>query len=151
MATSTLDAQIRERIESFISQLSELIKRAAVDSVREAFGSEAALATARRRPGAPRKKAMRRRGPGSRRSSADVDSTAEALLNEVRSNPGQGINELSASLGISPKELRLPVLKMIGDGRLKTTGQKRGTKYHAGSGRAPSKKRKARRRRARAK
>ena len=81
---------------------------------------------------------------------SDVDATAEALLNAVRTNPGQGINELSSSLGVSPKELRLPVMKMLGDGRLKTTGQKRGTKYHIGSGRAPSKKRKARRRRAKA-
>jgi hypothetical protein len=54
---------------------------------------------------------------------------------------------MGAALDMTPKEMRLPILKLLADKKLKTTGQRRGTKYHAG-GRGTAKKQKPAKKRA---
>ena len=148
---SPLNRSIRSCIDSFVEKLTTLVKHAALEAVSDALGS---AAPARRAPGRRRtkKKAARRTtrkkaAKRVRRSSGDVDATAAAVLAHVRANPGQSITEIAAALGLSSKDLRLPVLKLLEQRKIKTTGQRRGTRYHAGGRRGPAK-RKATRKRA---
>ena len=67
-----------------------------------------------------------------RRSAGDVESTAASVLAHVKANPGQGVTEIAAALRLSTKDLQLPILKLLGEKKLKTKGQRRGTKYFAG-------------------
>ena len=60
---------------------------------------------------------------------------ANQLLTYVRSNPGEGLESIGKGLGLPTKELKLPVQKLLASKSVRTTGQKRGTKYFA-SGRA---------------
>ena len=55
----SIDSKLRARVDSFVGDLSELIRQSALESVREAFGSDAA--PARRGPGRPRKSAGRKK------------------------------------------------------------------------------------------
>ena len=63
MPINPTDQAIRAHVESFAADLTELVRAAALESVREALGGEIA-APARRGPGRPRKATKRRGRPG---------------------------------------------------------------------------------------
>ena len=106
-------------------------------------------APARRGPGRPRKSAAAapiaaaapassapagkraRKGKRVKRSSADVDAMAAALLAYVAAHEGQSIEQIGKGMGVATKELKLPVIKLMEAKKLKTKGKKRGTKYSA--------------------
>jgi hypothetical protein len=140
MARTTLDTEIRSRIETFLEEISTLFKKAALDSVRAALGDD--VAPARRGPGRPAKSATgarpvgRPKGRGGKRSSEQVDEMATQVLAHVKSNPGDSLEAISRGIGVATKELKLPVIKLLSTRQLKKTGQKRGTKYFAGAGKA---------------
>ena len=141
MNNSTSD-QIRQRIDAFVQELDTLIRQNALETLRGALGDGRVSSRGRRSVRRGPRKAV---GRGGRRSSADVDSTAAALLSHIKQQPGQTISELGSALNASAKELRLPVLKLLQERQIKTTGQRRGTRYHPGGGRRMAK---AKRRRA---
>jgi len=131
MANNHLESEIRTCINSFVEELSTLVKQAAIESVKEALGGSST--PARRDPGRPRKAHAVISRPSSkrrkRRSSGAVDSVAIRILEQVKANPGQGVGEIGGALRLTSKDLRLPILKLIEDKKLKTKGQRRGTKY----------------------
>ncbi len=130
MANLNLEQQIRTRISSFSDELASLVKQAALESVQSALG-----APAHRGPGRPRTvKApsaakTARSAAGGKRTSEQIDALAGKLLTAVRSKQGQTIEQIGKGLSIHTKELKLPVLKLLEGKQIKTTGQKRGTKY----------------------
>ena len=85
---------------------------------------------AKRGPGRP--KGSKSTGRRVRRSSADVEEVAEQVLGYVRAYPGQRLEEIGRGLGTDTAGLKLPVKELVASGRLRTEGQKRGTKYFAG-------------------
>lgn len=133
MSSTSLDREIRSRIEDFVSRLSGLVKAAAVESVREALG--AADSTARRP--VPARAAMRPVVTGTRgakrgkRSSELVNKSAELVLAYVKAHQGQRLEEIGRGLKVGTKELKLPVSKLVAAKKLKRRGQRRGTKYFA--------------------
>ncbi|MBI5432089.1 MAG: DNA-binding protein [Planctomycetes bacterium] len=137
MATPTLDQQIRSRIESFVDELATLVREAALESLQTALGSPPARGPGRPRQtaapvagGAIRRRAVRR-GRGAKRSPEEIDALTAKLLAYVKSNPGNTIERIGKAIAIDTKELKLPVIKLLADKKLKTTGQRRGTKYSA--------------------
>ncbi len=148
MSTTQLDRQIQDRIQAFLTELSGLVRQSALEAVQAALGGGVA-APARRGPGRPRKNAAAapiaaaaptgtapagkpaRRAKRAKRTSADVDATAAALLTYVAANEGQSIEQIGKGMGVATKELKLPVIKLMEAKKLKTKGQRRGTKYFA--------------------
>lgn len=139
MTRSTLDAEIRSKIDTFLDELSSLVKQAALDSVHAALGD--GEAPARRGPsmkvklGRPAKSAMK----GGKRSTEQVGAMADKIAAFVRSNPGSRLEAIAAGLGTDSKELKLPVIKLLGSKTLTKKGQKRGTMYFAGGKRGKRK------------
>jgi hypothetical protein len=149
--TKHLDAEIRDLIDQFTSKFRELLGLAALGSVQMALAAGVGTPV-RRGPGRPRatgkakSKGTTKRGPDRppaaksapgrrvRRSSADVEEVAEQVLGYVRANPGQRLEEIGRGLGTDTAGLKLPIKELMGSGRLRTEGQKRGTKYFAGGG-----------------
>jgi hypothetical protein len=137
---------IRALVDQFVSDLSTHVREQALETVRAALGDGAA----RRGPGRPRKagkrgpgrprKAAARRGPGRprkaagrvRRSSADLEATADKLLAHVRANAGQRLEEIGRELDTPTAGLKRPIQMLVAEGKLRTEGQKRGTRYFAG-------------------
>lgn len=137
MPKSTLDREIRTCIDQFVEELSALVRQAAVDSVAAALGG---AAPARRRgPGRPRKAASKR-GKRTRRSAGSLDAAAAKVLSHIKANPGSGVTGIAAALRTSSKNLRLPIQKLLEERAVRTTGQRRGTKYHAIAAGGPGKK-----------
>ncbi len=144
MASKATDARIRASVDAFVEQLSTLIRASALESVQEALGGS--LPQAARKPGRPKgstsRKAATRRTPSGRsgrRSAGDVEATQAQVLAFVKANDKCSVADVAASMGVSTKELQLPMRKLVEEGKLKTSGQRRGTRYHTGSGRAPRK------------
>ena len=140
MATSQIDKQIQDRIDSFLGELSGLVRQAALESVAEALGGNTVTAPARRGPGRPRKTtanseaaakktASRRSGKRLRRTAADIEATKGDILKYLKANPGSGMENISAALKMATKDVRGPMLKLATAKKVRMTGQKRGAKY----------------------
>lgn len=135
MATQDLDQRIRTRIDSFLLELAGLVKKAALESVHQALGQGSAprlgagrtRTVAMRRGTAPRK--ISTRSVRGKRTSEQVDQAATRVLAQIRSKPGQRLEEIGAALRTPTKILKLPVSKLLAAKKLKTKGRKRGTKY----------------------
>lgn len=146
---SDINTQINARVQSFVTELSDLVRIGALEAVLAALGKDAA--SKRRGPGRPRAADAnpaaagkpKRRAKGARRSSGDVDATMAKFLAFVKANDGKRLEEISKALGIHSADLKLPVQKLLAAKAVKTTGQKRGTKYHV-AGKAGSKPKRAR-------
>ncbi len=139
----TVNDQIRDRIEAFAAELTELIRAAAMETVAAALGEgsvgggRAGRGRGRRGPGRP---AAAARGPGrparasarekgAKRAPQEIERLTSKLGDYVKSNPGQRIEQIAKGMGTSTKELNLPVKKLVATKAIKTRGQKRATQY----------------------
>jgi hypothetical protein len=136
MANNNLDSEIQDRISSFLDELSQLVKRQALEAVHEALGQ--AAGPARRGPGRPRTvtirrgrkpRAMAKRGGRVRRSPEQLAKLQASLLAQVRSKQGQRLEEIGKALKTDTAILKRPIAMLLASKKLKTTGAKRGTKY----------------------
>jgi hypothetical protein len=151
--------EIKNRVDAFVDELSALVRRAALEAVEQALGSKggAPAAAPARKPGRPRKvvaaapapaaeekkapgrprgrpakaapAAAAKRRAGEKRSPVLLAQVTEQVNNHVKSNPGQGVEQIAKALGTSTKELTLPIRKLLSDKKITSKGQKRATRY----------------------
>lgn len=118
---SDLQAEMNKVVTVFVTQITDLAKRAAIDTLETALGKQLSSGITR---GGTRHK-------GSKRSSNELDKMAETFYSYVTKHPGMRIEQINKSLGTTTKDLALPIRKLIADGELKTKGEKRSTTYFA--------------------
>jgi hypothetical protein len=131
MAKNSVTDEIRARVEAFAEELSNLIRDSAMETVRTALGGTAPRRAGR---GAGRAAASVRAGSrekGQKRDPSEIERLTSRLLDYVKGNAGQRIEQIAVGLGTSTKELNLPVKKLISQKALRTKGQKRATQYFA--------------------
>jgi hypothetical protein len=145
MTDKNTNEQIRARIDAFLDDIKGLVNHAALSAVQDVLSGRtpakrrrrSAPRVARRGPGRPRSAAAAKRAPRSggriRRSSEVVEKMADLLHHYVKAHPGEGIEQISKGLDIASKELKLPVVKLLALRKLRTEGQKRGTRYFVGA------------------
>jgi hypothetical protein len=84
-----------------------------------------------RRPG-PRPAALKNvRSKGGRRTAEELETLTTTTLAVIKKTPGLRAEQLAAALGVSTKELVRPITKLFEAKAVRTTGQRRGTKYFA--------------------
>jgi len=135
---SPIFIKIESNVQAFVTELAALVRAAALDSVQAALGGS----PARRGPGRPKGSGAKpaaagkpkRRAKGARRSSENVDATAAKFLAFVKANDGKRLEEISKGLGIDTADLKLPAKNLLAAKAVRTTGAKRGTKYHVAGG-----------------
>ena len=146
MVTNTTDAKIRSRVETFLQEMRSLVRQVALASVEDVLSGASDRrrapgrrgATAKRRPGRPRKVVARARlAKRGKRTGEQVEALASRVLAHVKANPGDRLEQIGKGLRMATKELKLPIAKLLATKRVKTSGRKRGTKYFTG-GRARS-------------
>ncbi len=136
MAKNSVNDRIRSRVEAFAEELSSLIRDSAMETVRDALGAGSAPRRGTRAGRAvvtgPAGSSVRgggRREKGQKRDPAEIERLTDRLLDYVKGNAGQRIEQIAAGMGTVTKELNLPVKKLIAQKSLKTKGQKRATQY----------------------
>jgi len=146
MPNKTTHHEIRTRIDTFLAEMSELVRLAALGSVHAALGGELEEFNRRgsgrpRGPGRPPKAAARgqrvaaRTGGRIRRSAEDLEKIAARVLTYVKSNAGQRLEQIGKALQTDTSVLKRPIANLVAARKLRTTGQKRGTMYFAGGAR----------------
>ena len=132
MATTS---EIRTLVENFTNDISNVMRRAALEEVHAklslAIGD---LAPKRRGPGRPRatvSNGVVRVRRGGKRTAADIEGLSDRLLAHVKSSPGQRAEQIAAALRTDVGTMRLPMQKLIAGKKVKVKGQRRGTMYFA--------------------
>lgn len=125
---------IRDLVDSFTADIEALIR----DEIRRGFDAALGFAgTPRptvREPSATSpagKAAPARRKKGQKRTPEEILAVKETLRSYIAKNPGQGIEAIGKGLGVPTKELTRPASQLIAAKSIRTTGQKRATKYFA--------------------
>ena len=139
---SDFQNEMNRTVQGFVAQITELARRAAIDTLESAFNGKptrsvatapvtatatAALVT----PGVVRA-GRPRGGRGAKRTPADLEALSEKFASFVKTNQGLRIEQINKELGTSTKDLALPIRKLIADGTIIAKGQKRSTTYFAG-------------------
>ena len=134
---SDFQNEMNRTVQSFVAQITELARRAAIDTLESAFGGRAARSpaatattTAATTPVVAR--AGRPRARGAKRSPEDLEALSEQLGSFVKANPGLRIEQINKQLGTTTKDLALPIRKLIAAGVISSKGQKRSTTYFPG-------------------
>ena len=127
---SDFQTEMNRVVGEFVAAITELAKRAAIDTLESAFGgggkrSGGISLNLGRGGGGGRRR-------GAKRTSSDLDQLGEDFHAFVSKHPGMRIEQINKQLNTTTKDLALPIRKMIADGSLKTKGEKRSTMYFAG-------------------
>jgi hypothetical protein len=86
-------------------------------------------AAGRKKPG-PKPKA-KVGAKGAKRTANEIDELLGHTLKFIKSNPGSRSEQIAEGLDVTTKDLVLPITKLFEGKAIKSTGQKRGTKYTA--------------------
>ena len=120
--------RIRDLLEEFATRIKEAALEEAFESLKSAMGGGAA--PTRRGPGRPKGSGARAtRVKVAKRDPKELDALVGKLHTAIRSKPGQRIEEIARAMGTTTKELALPAKKLIAAKKIKTTGNRRATKY----------------------
>ena len=135
---SDFQSEMNRVVAGFVQQITELARRAAIDTLESAFAgrsgrssaapavSSAPATTGVARAGRPRG------GRGAKRTPEDLEALSEKFASFVKANPGLRIEQINKELGTTTKDLALPIRKLIAEGMISAKGQKRSTTYFAG-------------------
>ena len=120
---SDFQSEMNRVVAGFVQQITELARRAAIDTLESALGKQG---------GSGGRGRSSVRAKGAKRSSNELDKLADSFHGFVAKHPGLRIEQINKQLGTSTKDLALPIRKLIADGAIKTKGEKRSTAYFAG-------------------
>jgi len=131
--SNAIEVQIKSRIAEFVAELDLLVRKSTLESLQAVLANGAAPARRGRPAGSGR-------GPGRPRgrSSTNVEEASAKIVAHVQANDGQGISAIADATGVDLKTAKKAAIALLAAGSLKKSGQKRGTVYHTGSGRAPA-------------
>jgi hypothetical protein len=130
--------RVQAIVDRFVSELTQVAREEARRLVLAGFGapkSERLTNGSTVRPSRTSRANGSHRPSGSKRSPESLQALEEKVRGFIASHPGLRIEEINQQLSTKTSELALPLRKLIAARRVKTTGQKRSTKYFAGSAR----------------
>jgi hypothetical protein len=139
---SDFQTEMNRTVQQFVAQISELARRAAIDTLESAFGaggtrSSSGGVVAARAPAAVASRPGRPPGGrGAKRTQEDLEALSTQLASFVKANPGMRVEQINKQLGTTTKDLALPIRKLLADSVITSKGQKRSTAYFPGR-RAP--------------
>jgi hypothetical protein len=132
MFQATMDAAVWK----FVTEITQVAHRAAVDTLEASFGRPPPTEARDRSVGRPRG----RRAQRGKRTAAVLKGIAAQFASFVADNPGLRIEQINKKLGTSTAELALPIRMLTAEGAIRMVGKKRSTTYFAAnSGKAKGK------------
>ena len=130
-----LDRQIQDRIATFVEEINVLVRAAALEAVNEALGGQVPATGLRRAPKARKgAKATAKKGKRARRTADQVKTLAAKLEKAVKATPGQRLGDLATQLRLDTKDARRPMSMLLDADKVRTEGQRGGTRYFPARG-----------------
>ena len=134
---SDLQNQMNHFVQDFVAQVTEIARRAALETLGAAFSgspvSDGGRAAAAKSVAVPRMAAGRPSGGrGVKRAPEDIEAMGQKFVAFVKANPGLRIEQINKELGTTTKDLALPIRKLEAEGVITTKGQRRATQYFPG-------------------
>lgn len=128
---SDFQNDMNQTVQSFVAQITELARRAAINTLDTALNGHSATNGA---VASSKKETAKitQDGRGAKRSLEDLAAISRSFADYVKANPGLRIEQINKALGTTTKSLALPIRKLIADGVIKVKGQKRSTTYFVG-------------------
>lgn len=125
-----MSPKIQAILDTALEQVRAALLEEASQAVRQALGGgEGGVPTAVRGAKRGPKPQARARAKGAKRTPEELEALTKTLLAAIKKTPGQRIEQIGKSIGVSTKELALPVSKLFEAKAIKSTGQRRATKY----------------------
>lgn len=139
---SNIEAEIRSRVDAFVAELTELVRRAALEAVSAAVNEQmgglrkparlpTSAASTKASPAqaasSPKNNGSRKRGE--KRSQEELSALKDRVLEYIQGNSGQGVEGIAKALGTSTRELSLPIRRLLADKQITSRGEKRATRY----------------------
>ena len=133
---SDFQSEINRLVTGFVSQITELARRAAIDTLGSALDGRGGGGARRGRPVGSKNALVGggSRRKGAKRSPAELVKLSARLHEYVQKNPGLRIEQINKDLQTTTRDLALPIRKLIAEGAIHAKGEKRATTYHAGEG-----------------
>ena len=129
---SDFQNEMNRVVQGFVAQITELARRAALDTLESAFSGRSSARVAPVAIASLGRVGRPRGGRGAKRTSADLEALSERFASFVKANPGLRIEQINKQLGTTTKDLALPIRKLISEGVINAKGQKRSTTYFPG-------------------
>lgn len=125
-------SKIETLIHQFVIDLKEALREEGLNAFSVALGA-APVATPKKKSGPVRISfaTPKKRAKGAKRPPEELAQLTAAVLSAIKKNPAKRAEQLAQILGITTKELALPIDKLKGEKAIKTKGQRRGTTYTA--------------------
>ena len=115
-----LNQQIEQLIQNHIAEIRSAAEQAVARAFTNAFNSS--------KRSSPKKNCGSADVP--KRSKQEILDIGEKLCAAVGENPGETMAVLSGKIGLSPKELHLPMVKLKKSNRVKSIGHRNFTRYY---------------------
>ena len=128
------DQELRELVDTFVSQLSDLVRRSAAEMVMAALASpNGAARGGKGRASAPRgRPSAGRGGRRIRRSESEIESLLSKVTAYVDAHPESRAEDIKKGLGLSAAATGDALRRLISSKKLKRKGQKRSSTYTTG-------------------
>jgi hypothetical protein len=122
---------ITPRVQAALDELVAAIQESTISSFQAMLsGGPASAKSAQRAPAARAvRPAVKSRAKGAKRSPEEIEAQTKLLLATIKKNPGLRIEEISKMIGVSTKELALPVIKLFDAKAISSKGNRRATRY----------------------
>jgi hypothetical protein len=122
-----LDTALNQVRAALLEEASQAVQQALGARPLGGGGDRSLPIPARAKPGPKPRAATRTKG--AKRTPEELENLIRDFAAQVKKTPGQSVENLAKTLGVTTKDLQLPVLKAFEAKLIKTTGQRRGTKY----------------------
>jgi predicted HTH transcriptional regulator len=129
---SDLERRLRERIDAFVEELTEIVREEALEQVAKALGGATTRVKRATRSAPTKRTSNTTAGRAPKRTQDDLVALEAKIIRHVGKNPGMGAQEIALAFGLTTADVTLPLRRLVRDNKLETKGQKRGTRYHPG-------------------
>jgi len=129
---SNFQQEMNQVVDGFVAQITELARRAALNTLEATFASQAAGRAPTVSPPRGAAPVGRPRGRGAKRRPEDLEALSNQFSSFVKSHPGMRIEQINKELGTTTKDLALPIRKLVAEGLVSAKGNKRSTAYFPG-------------------
>ena len=124
-----LETEIRSRVESFVEELTVLVRQSAVDAAVNALRGSGGSVVKAGRGGLKASGSKVGKGKGNRRSPGQIKRTLSKVLAHVKAHEGARAEDVRKALKLTPTQTGDALTRLLKAKSIKSKGERRATVY----------------------